>query len=183
MQSTQDATTLLGARVALESFSERFITNAYVGWLRDPEINRYLVQPDKDTTLEEVRAYCHSLMSSGTDRFFAILDREAGAHIGNLRLGPIDSAARHCRLGMLIGDRNYHGRGFGTEAVGLALTFCFETLHMHKVYLNVIGENYAAIRTYEKNGFVTEGVLEDHIFLRGRFHDLRLMGLINPRER
>jgi RimJ/RimL family protein N-acetyltransferase len=183
LERTEDAIKLSGALVELESFSERFITDTYLGWLRDTEINRYLVEPNQDTTLADVRDYCHRLISSERDYFFAILDRVTGRHIGNLRLGPIDAAARHCQLGMLIGDRDYHGRGFGTEAVNLATSFCFEVLRMHKVHLNVVDENRAAVRIYEKNGFVTEGLLKDHIFLGGRFYDLRLMGLMEPSER
>jgi len=179
----QTATAIEGGSVVLKAFSHKFITEEYLQWLHDSKVNKYLVKPRSSTTLADVKAYCEDLMQSDDNYFFALLLRSGGRHIGNVRLGPVQKGPRLCQYGMMIGDRKYHGRGIGTEAVSLAASFCFGALRMHKLFAEVVDENRAAVRIYEKNGFLTEGILKDHVFINSRYYDLRVMGVINPAER
>ena len=169
-----------GKKINLISFSEDFITETYVGWLNDPEMSTIISSAKISTTLEEVRQYCHSLMDSEDNFFFAVITRKEKKHIGNFRLGPLDRVNNRIQLGMMIGDKKYHGQGLGSEIVSLGLKFSFETLSVHKVFLDVREDNIAAIRIYEKNGFIHEGTLKDHLRKNNRFYDLKLMGAINP---
>jgi len=174
---------LEGNNVKLVSFREEFITEEYLSWLRDEQINKYLIKPNRDITLTDAKRYCENLMKSQDNYFFAIITHEGNKHIGNVRLGPIKTLDRICQYSMMIGDRTYHGRSFGSEVLKLSIDFCFDTLKMHKIYLDVIDENIAAIKLYEKYDFVTEGILKEEIFLNGRHYDLRIMGLISSYER
>jgi len=171
---------LEGKEVNLVSFSEDFVTEAYVGWLNDREMSTIIIKAETDTTIEEVRQYCLTLIESEDNFFFAIVTKNEKKHIGNFRLGPLDKVNNRIGLGMMLGDKNYHGKGLGTEVVSLGLKFSFEDLNVHKVYLDVRGDNIAAIRIYEKNGFFHEGTLKDHLRKNNRFYDLKCMGIINP---
>jgi RimJ/RimL family protein N-acetyltransferase len=171
-----------GHKVRLERFRETYITEEYLEWLRDEDVNRYLVKPNSEITMKEVRTYCRGLMESEGNYFFAIVAKDEEKHIGNARLGPIIEISRLCRYGMMIGDKRYHRKGYASEVVSLCVKFAFETLGMHKVYLDVVENNVAATRLYEKCGFHTEGVLKDHIYLNGEYCDLRMMGIFNFRE-
>ena len=177
------APSIKGKNINLESFSDKFITEEYLSWLRDEKINKYLIKPKKDITLTDAKKYCEHLMKSEDNYFFAIITHEGNKHIGNVRLGPIKKSDRICQYSMMIGDKKYHRRGYASEAVNLSIVFCFETLKMHKLYLDVINENIAAIKLYEKYNFVTEGILKEQILLNDRYYDLRIMGLISPYER
>ena len=182
MMKMKEPVIIQGSNFRLESFSEKYITEEYVNWLKDEEIIKVIISANPNITIEDVRDYCHKMMESKENYFFAIVTNE-NKHIGNLRLGPIDFNARICRYGMMIGDKSYHNRGIGSEVVKLALDFCFEKIGMHKVFLDVLDHNKPAIRIYEKNGFITEGIQHDHVFKDGQFYDMRLMGIINPEER
>ena len=83
-------------------------------------------------------------------------------------------------LGMMIGNKEYWGKGIGTEVVKLGLEFAFRNLKVHKVYLDVREDNRGAIKIYEKNGFYHEGILKEHVFKNERYYDLVLMSAINP---
>lgn len=170
-------------RLVLQTFDSALITERYLSWLHDDQVNRYLLKPNKETSLDDVAGYVRGLMESDNDCFLSITDKVSGLHIGNVRLGPIDWQSRVCQYSMMIGDVAFHGRGVGTEVVGLAVGICFAQLGMRKVFLDVIEENKAAIRIYEKNGFVTEGMLREHKMLGGTVHDLRIMSVFNPEER
>lgn len=176
---TRGSIIINGSSFRLEEFSDQYITNEYLSWLTNPEIHKNILHAHPNITLEEVRDYCYTLMSSKTDYFFAIVVNEGDIHIGNVRLGPFDNNSRLCSFGMMIGNTDYHGKGIGTEVVALCIKFCFTNLGMHKLYLNVLDRNKAAIRIYEKNKFVTEGILRDQVYKDNQYLNLRLMGLIN----
>jgi ribosomal-protein-alanine N-acetyltransferase len=77
--------------------------------------------------------------------------------VGGLRLSSVVRGAWHnANLGYFIG-RRHNGRGAGTEAVGLALTFAFEHARLHRVQAAAMPDNIASIRVLEKNHFRREG--------------------------
>ena len=101
-----------------------------------------------------------------------------GACIGHCGLFDIDVAARHCELGITIGDREYWGRGYGREAIGLLLDYAFRVRNLRRVWLEVHAENERAIRAYKACGFVEEGRMREHIWLAGRYVDNVIMGVL-----
>ena len=80
-------------------------------------------------------------------------------------------------LSIWIGE-GYRNGGNGSEALRLALSYAFTDLKLHKVYLRVLEYNTRAIRTYEKCGFRTEGVLREEMKVGGRWHALVYMGIL-----
>lgn len=101
-----------------------------------------------------------------------------GECIGHCGLSNIDVAARHCELGITIGDREYWGRGYGREAVGLLLDYAFRLRNLRRVWLEVHAANERAIRSYKACGFVEEGRMREHIWLAGRYVDNVIMGVL-----
>jgi RimJ/RimL family protein N-acetyltransferase len=85
---------------------------------------------------------------------------------------------RHCELGIGIGDTEYWGKGYGTEAIGLLLHHAFVHRNMNRVWLSVLANNDRAIRCYESSGFKEEGRLRDHAWTNGRYVDLVHMGIL-----
>ena len=53
--------------------------------------------------------------------------------------------------------------------------FGFAGLHLHRISLRVLAENAAARRSYEKAGFVQEGVFRDMELLDGAYRDVVFM--------
>ena len=69
----------------------------------------------------------------------------------------------------------YRGHGYGSEAMALLCDFCFREMNLHKLKVSVFAFNEPAIRCYEKNGFVREGVLKGEIFRDGQYQDVVLL--------
>jgi RimJ/RimL family protein N-acetyltransferase len=95
-------------------------------------------------------------------------------------LGPLESQNNIIQLGMMIGDKSFWGKGIGSEVVELGLKFAFKILKVHKVVLDVREDNLRAIRVYEKNGFVHEGVVQAQVLKNNRYYDLLRMSAVNP---
>ena len=98
--------------------------------------------------------------------------------IGQCGLFNIDEAARHAELGITIGDREYWGRGYGREAVGLLLDYAFRLRNFRRVWLEVHADNARGIGAYRSCGFVEEGRMREHVWLAGRYVDNVIMGML-----
>jgi RimJ/RimL family protein N-acetyltransferase len=81
-------------------------------------------------------------------------------------------------VGIGLGDRADWGKGYGSDAMHLALRYAFTELNMRRITLGVFEYNPRAIRSYEKNGFVHEGKLRGMIHRQGRRWDILLMGVL-----
>ena len=98
--------------------------------------------------------------------------------IGQCGLFNVDETARHCELGVTIGNKSYWGRGYGREAVALLLDYAFRFRNFRRVWLEVNASNERAIRSYKACGFVEEGRLREHTFSNGRYVDVIQMGVL-----
>jgi len=101
-----------------------------------------------------------------------------GECIGTCGLFNIDRTARHAELGIGIGDKEYWGRGYGREAVGLLLDYAFRLRNLRRVWLEVHSANERAIRAYRSCGFVEEGRMREHVWLGGRYVDNVVIGVM-----
>jgi len=106
----------------------------------------------------------------------AICAAKTGLHVGNIYLRNLDWVARRGEVHIFIGDRKHRRKGYGQSAVRQLAEQAFRTLGLQRLYLLVLADNAAAIKTYEKCGFVVEGRLRRHAFKGGRFKDMLAMG-------
>ena len=101
-----------------------------------------------------------------------------GKLIGTVGIHRINWASRNGYLGIAIFDKGFWNRGIGTEATSLILKYAFEYLNLHKILLEVYEYNERAIRVYEKLGFKREGILRKNHYLKGKYHDVIVMGIL-----
>lgn len=128
-------------------------------------------------TLENLSEYVKIRVSDPLVAFFAICDKNNGKHIGNIKLDFHDKKANVSELGLLIGNKDYWGKGIGSEACRLMMRYGFETMNLRKIYLAVYESNPYAKKLYEKLGFQLEGTLRKHVAVKGAYYDKYLMGI------
>ena len=98
--------------------------------------------------------------------------------VGSVYLRDIDQRDRKAEYGIFIGEESAWGKGYGTAAAKMMLSYGFEQVSLHKIFLRVLADNVRAIASYEKAGFVREAYLKDEVFLDGKFCDIVLMAII-----
>ncbi|HKZ70991.1 MAG TPA: GNAT family protein [Anaerolineales bacterium] len=81
-------------------------------------------------------------------------------------------------LGIGIGEREFWGKGYGTDAVQVILRYAFTELNLWRVSLSVLATNARAIRAYEKCGFVLEGRVRGLAHIDGERIDEVFMGIL-----
>ncbi|BCG59493.1 GNAT family N-acetyltransferase [Paenibacillus sp. URB8-2] len=80
-----------------------------------------------------------------------------GAVIGHISLAGIDRDNGSARIGRVVLDPEYRGKGLSRRMMGEAMRIGFEGLELHRLALGVFDFNTSAIRAYEALGFRREG--------------------------
>ena len=111
---------------------------------------------------------------------FAVETAESGILIGRCGFYKIDWKNRWGELGILIGEKAFRGKGYGTDALTVLTGFGFRELNLHKQKVSVMDFNQAALRAYEKCGFVREGILKSEVYREGAYHDVIQLALFAP---
>jgi RimJ/RimL family protein N-acetyltransferase len=168
----------LGENVRLRPI-ERQDLPRYVEWFGDPEVRRHLTIYLPFSLGQEERWYERMLdQVEGGNQVLLAIETSEDVHIGNIGLHAINWKDRNAELGIVIGEKAYWGRGYGTRAICTLLRVAFEEMNLHRVYLRVDDDNTRGIRCYQKCGFQKEGVMRDAIFREGQYHDHLLMSVL-----
>ncbi|MFE6686108.1 GNAT family N-acetyltransferase [Streptomyces sp. NPDC057743] len=81
-------------------------------------------------------------------------------------------------VGGAIGTPELWRRGYGAEAVVLLVDYLFHQLNAHRVQVTTAAYNKGIIRLMTKTQFVVEGILRDHCYLDGEYHDAIVWGIL-----
>jgi diamine N-acetyltransferase len=169
---------LIGKQVRLRAI-EREDVPAFLRWFNDPEVRQYLLLYKPMSKAEEER-WVEARQEARDEFIFGIeaLIGEEWVLIGNVGLVKIDWKNRAAALGIVLGEKEHWGQGYGTEATRLMLRFAFHELNLHRVELDVFDFNERAMRCYKKVGFRREGTKRAALFHDGRYHDVHVMGIL-----
>ncbi len=149
-------------------------------WMNDREVTEHLaMRYPISLSAEEVwmREGTAKPMAFGSHVFFAI-DTKDGVHIGNISFHAMSPEHRKARLGVVIGDKGYWAKGYGTDAMLTFLRFAFDEMNFHRIDLTVDADNPRAIACYRKCGFVEEARMRQTLFMRGAYKDQFVMGVL-----
>ena len=114
--------------------------------------------------------------------FTCTIETLDGQVVGTISIYGIKSPVRCATLGITIAP-GHQNRGYGREALLIALRLAFEEYNAHKVELEVYDYNQHAIGLYESVGFVTEGCRREVVYHMGRYFDRILMGILESEWR
>lgn len=151
----------------------------FVRWFNDPEVRQFLTMHEPLSRAKEERWFEEQL--SRPNELHLAMEVWVGGewvHIGNIGLHNINLKNRSAILGIVIGEKEFWGKGYGREAIRVLLRYAFYELGLHRVELEVFAQNARAIRCYEAVGFKRVGVRREAFFRDGAFHDLVLMDLL-----
>lgn len=150
-------------------------------WGRDSEYKRLLdFTPPRLYSVKASKDWVENQMQNNPahNYWFVIRSLEGDLLLGDIELEVITWGSRDAFVGIGIGERDFWGRGYGTEALELALRFAFSELNLRRVTLNVMENNQRAIRSYENAGFRIEGRERQSIQRDGLRWDVLFMGIL-----
>jgi diamine N-acetyltransferase len=158
---------------------EREDVPTFVRWFNDPEVRDFILIHRPMSMADEERWF-ENLPNRKDDFLFAVEALVEGqwVHIGNTGLHNVDWKNSYATFGIVLGEKQYWGLGYGTETTRTMLRYAFNELGLHRVELEVFAFNPRAIRCYEKAGFRREGTRRQSHFHNGQYHDSHRMSIL-----
>ena len=162
--------------VFLRALDETDIENC-LAWHNDSVLYSTLADAFKPVSRAAEMDWLRRKSAYSTDELNLAICLQSGEHVGNIYLREINWIARRSVLSVFIGSPEHRGKGYGHAAVSQMLRIGFLSLNMNRVLLEVLADNTAAVRLYEKCGFELEGCLKKHAFKDGSYRDVLIMGI------
>ena len=148
----------------------------YVGWLADPDVNRYLESRFGVHTQRSTRAFVQDCLDDPGTLFLGIRSKVLGLrHVGNIKLAPIDSRHGLAEVGILIGDRSAWGRGIASGAIAALARIAHDQLALRKLTAGCYASNIGSKKAFQRAGFEIEGERRNHCLLEGQPEALVLL--------
>lgn len=168
---------LEGKLVALRSVEEEDAP-AIAKWLNDEEVTYCMFYGQFPMSTPQVAEMIKKQVESPNNVILIIEDKKTNRPIGFGGLYDIHPTARKAEFRVLIGEKNYWSKGYGTETIELLTIYGFDRLNLNRVWLGATDENKAAVRAYEKAGYKVEGILRQDIYRNSRYYDSVRMSIL-----
>jgi len=139
-------------KIFLAKFDIYDINNKYISWLNDPDVNKYL--ETKEASKQSAFRYIRNINYDPYKEMYSInVEYTNESKFIGTCTAQLDFKNNSCVIGIMIGDKTYWGKGYGTKAIE-ALTHHIKNRHcITNFKLACKAENIAAVKCYEKAGF------------------------------
>jgi diamine N-acetyltransferase len=163
---------IVGKQVALGPL-RRELLPLYHRWLNDLAVARMLDVVPRPVTLDQEQAWFErASREDPTTTRFTIYERTTWRPVGDTDFFDINWRDRTAEFGILIGEADARGKGYGTETATLMLDYAFTALGLHSVFLRVYEYNVGAQRAYAKAGYRESGRRRQCHSMGGRLWDM-----------
>lgn len=149
----------------------------YCEWLNDWEVAKYLLIFREQLSLERERSILNDMIKNNA-QVFAIVLQENDELIGNCSLFKINYHNRKAEAGIFIGNKEYWGKGYGSEALSLLVDYGFNILNLNNIMLETHSFNDRALKSYQKIGFRQIGRRRQAIIVAGKKYDEILLDIL-----
>lgn len=168
-------------RLNIVTFSDKYITSRYVGWLNDPMVTRFSDQRFRTHSSESCLDYFRSF--DGTPNYFwAIMEKDSGlGHIGNVN-AYVDTIHQTADIGILIGEPAARGSGYGLEAWQAVCHYLFSTKAIRKITAGTLSVNLPMLSLMKNAGMLKDGCRTRQCLFEGQEVDIVHYALFNPRS-
>jgi len=171
---------LRGERVLLRPVKRSDISY-FLKWFNDPEILQYVGLYLPMTEMSEEKF----IEDLGTTRarsdvvlVIEAIEGDSTKPIGSCGLHNISPKDHNALFGIVIGEKDYWSKGYGTEAARLLIDYGFQQLNLHRISSGALAFNDRSIKLHKKLGFREEGRLRQAMFKNGQYHDHVQFGLL-----
>lgn len=149
--------------------------DAFYRWHNDEDVMRWLQSYFHESLAAVRKRFADRKDNSYEKSLFCIETLDEDRLIGVVVLRDADPINARARTDIYLGEKEYWGGGYGTDALRTACQYGFNTLRLHSIELTVVEANERAIKSYQKIGFQVDGRLRQAFFRDGEWYDELLM--------
>ncbi len=172
--SSEPIINITGEKVALGPLRGDLLP-LYLQWMNDFEVMRGYADGLRPMSREMGEAWYDRAVKTESEVHFTIYELAAMCPVGFTELLDVDPFHRTAEFGLLIGEKDFWGRGYGTETTMLMLEYGFIGLGLHSLWLGAYEFNEPALRAYTRAGFRLLGRKREAARFGGRVYDEILM--------
>lgn len=144
-------------------------------WKNDKEVFQFLGGGFMPISIDQQEKWLDSMIDlTGNNKRFMICTNNESP-IGMVGLYSINWIHRTCEVGLYIGDKDSHGKGYAKESYSLIESFAKDYLNLRKIKLTVVKNNDSAVNYWVSVGFEKVGILKEERFIKGKYMDLIIM--------
>lgn len=169
---------LSGESIYLRTITESDLTENYQAWFNDEEVCRFNSHHRFPMYLQNLQEYYNEVIKSQGNLILAIIDTKTDQHVGNIALQNINTGDRSAELAIIVGNKEYWGKGVGYEASLLLINHGFKALNLHRISCGTSESNLSMQKLAEKLGFKKEGVTREALFKDGVYQNIITYGLL-----
>ncbi len=181
MMNKSEKNKIIGKRIYLKKLDFNEIDSRVLDWFENSDLMKYYTNSKRKITKLDLEKSIKQGELNENNYTYGIYTLEKNVLIGTIKLGPINLAHKISDLVVLLGDTDYHGKGYSVEAIELGNKLAFEVYDIRKLFGGMYESNIASIKAYTRAGWVIEGRLKGH-YLEGEMAlDRVLVGCFNPK--
>ena len=153
---------LVGNKVRLRTKKLSDARNDY-RWQSDPQLARLDAAPLLSVSFPAyLMDYVDQMHKPGLKTCSFAIETADGRHIGNCTCYDIDDAKGEVQLGIMIGDRSYWDKGYGTDAVITIVNHIFSNTKLGRIHLKTLDWNLRAQECFKRSRFTPCGLLHQN---------------------
>ncbi|WP_315108085.1 GNAT family protein [Clostridium intestinale] len=126
----------------------------------------------------EIENYIDRVAADSDRVDFLIFSKQDNKLVGEVVINEVDRNNRCGNIRVLINRKEDFSKGYGTEAMILALNYGFGMFNLHRIELEAYPFNNRAIHVYEKIGFKREGLRKDGAYYNHKYYDMITMSFL-----
>ena len=131
----------------------------------------------------DIEEYLGDIASDRSRMDFLIFAKKTDKILGEVVINDIQRNNRSGSMRIVISRKEDFSKGYGSEAIILALNYGFGMLNLHRIELEVFSYNERAIHVYEKIGFKREGIRRDGCFFNNKYYHMITMSILEEEFR
>lgn len=171
--------TISSKRLLFRTLNSEDVSDRYVNWLNDPHINQFLETRFSHQNLESCEKFVSDTKNDPNSFLFGIFNKENVEHIGNIKLGFINTNHRSGELSLFIGEKSYWGKGLATESIRAITKWGFDELQLERIEAGCYDANIGILRAFIKAGYSVEGFFRKSVVFNGRRIGCFWLGIIH----
>ncbi len=156
--------------ISLKTLNQQDVVGRWWQWFNDKEVTKYMNKGHYRNTPEKQLDFFNKVKNSNQDCVLGIFYNKNNIHIGTTAIHNIrnESGIKKGNFGIIIGEKFFWGKGYGTQAWKMMTNFAFNTLDINVIETKVFSSNESSLKVAKKVGFEQKKLIENDITKDGK---------------
>jgi len=119
-----------------------------------------------------------SISIKNSERRMFLIQLKKGIPIGICGLINIDFQQKSAEVAIILGEKEIHGEGIGTEVLRLLLEYGFKKLKLHRIYAEIFENNIISVKLFERLNFKYELTLKQRLWRKGKWWNVFVYSIL-----